>query len=374
MKPEPKTGASAAHRPAPNAGPSIQVFGLELSNPRAVKLPDKTPVGSQIAFATGFNPDQQASVVQWRVKELEDIGPNEAADLSQGMRFIVVESDGTFRLTIDGLRFDWPASTISVVALRKLAEVPAEKAIFLERQEKADKPLADDEVISLKKDGVECFSTRRLKWELQVQGVTLTLHEPTIMVRDALSKAGLNPDQGWQIFLLVKGQTKKQVGMDFVIDLRTHGIEKLRVSPVDVGNGEAAPSVAQGFRLLEGDEAFLNANYPGWEAIVERGRRWLLLQDYALPSGYTVDAVCLALEIPPTYPAAQIDMFYLLPAAVLRSGGQIPATEYREDIRGQQFQRWSRHRGAGNQWSSSHDNVVTHLALVESAILKEVHQ
>jgi hypothetical protein len=369
-----KTGASDAHHPAQNAGSSIQVFGLDLSNPTVVQLHDKTPVGSQIALAAGFNPDQQASVTQWRNKALEDIGPNELAKLSESVRFVVVESDGYSRLTVDGLRFDWPASTISVAAVRKLAEISTTKSIFLERQNEPDMQLSETDVVSLSQQGVERLSSRLLKWELNVQGVLLTLHEPTIVVREALSKAGLNADQGWHIFLKVVGQPKQPMTLESIIDLRTPGIEKLRVSPQDVGNGEASPSVVRSFRLLDSDEAFLNVSFPGWEAIVERGRQWLLLPDYVLPEGYSTPRVCMALEIPPTYPAAQIDMFYLLPAVALQTGGTIPAATHLQDIRGLQFQRWSRHRGTGNQWSSAHDSVVTHMALVESAILKEVEQ
>lgn len=374
MKIDTETGASDAHRPAHQADPTILIFGLDLTNPAIVQLHDNTPVGSQIALAAGFSPDQQASVAQWGLKTLEDIGPNERAELSKSARFVVVESDGYFRFTIDGLRFDWPAPTISVGAMRKLAEIPSTKSIFLERQDEPDKLLSETDVISLSQQGVERLSSRALKWQLNVQGVVLTLFEPTIIVRDALSKAGLNPDQGWQIFLKVEGQPKQSMTLDSIIDLRTPGIEKLRVSPLDVGNGEASSKVVRSFRLLDVDEAFLDAHYPGWETVVEGGRQWLLLPDYDLPDGYSSSKVCMALEIQPNYPAAQIDMFYLMPPAVLQTGSPIPATEHRQDIRGLQFQRWSRHRGAGNQWSAAHDNVITHLALVESCLLKEVQQ
>ena len=82
----------------------------------------------------------------------------------------------------------------------------------------------------------------------------------------------------------------------------------------------------------------------------------------------------VALEIPPTYPAAQLDMFYLFPGVTLVSGVPIPATEALQQIGGQQYQRWSRHRGPGSPWQMAHDNVLTHMALVESALLKEVQQ
>ena len=374
MNVEPELGASNAHHPAHNAGVSIQIFGLDLSDPKILHLQDQTPVGSQISSAAGFSSNQQASVVQWRSKSLEDIGPNESADLKQSVRFIVVESDGSSRFTFDGDRYDWPASSISVAALRKLAELPSEKRVFLERQSEPDKLLDEEAVINLGHEGVERFYSGLLKWELNVQGVLLTLYQPTITVREALTKAGLNPDQGWQIFLKVQGQPKTQMSLESVVDLRTPGVEKLRVSPVDVGNGEVSQAATRSFRLLDKDEKFLDENYPGWESIIEGGRQWLLLPDYQLPEGYTCSHVLMALEIPFNYPAMQIDMFYLLPAAVLQTGAEIPAADYRQDIRSLQFQRWSRHRGTGNQWSPAHDNVVSHLALVESALLKETQQ
>ncbi|MBY3102238.1 hypothetical protein HFO69_31820 [Rhizobium laguerreae] len=54
------------------------------------------------------------------------------------------------------------------------------------------------------------------------------------------------------------------------------------------------------------------------------------------------------------------------------TGVAIPATEAKQLIRGLPFQRWSRHRGAIAPRNPRRDNVVTHLALVESALLKEV--
>lgn len=369
--------AHVAYHPGAHRGAtpgSIHVCDVEL-NCRLVRLDDDTPIGSQVSAAAGFAPDDQASVIQWRPKSLEDIGPNERADLRDGGNvFIVMPSDGSSRFTIDGLRFDWPAPRISIAALRKLADVAPSKQIYLERQEEPDKLLNDGDVLDLKANGVERLSSRRASWEIQVQGVRLTVHSPTVVVRDVLVMANINPDQGWQIFLKVTGQPKKQLGLDDVVDLTQPGIEKIRLTPNDVNNGEGNTVPVRGFSVLPIDSVYLDANHPCWQAINEAGRQWLLLPNYVLPEGFSSATVTLALEIPPTYPAQQIDMFYLYPRVALASGAAIPATEAEQQIAGTPYQRWSRHRGPGTPWLMGVDNVMTHMALVESAIYKEVEQ
>lgn len=363
------SGASLSANPG-----LIQICGLDL-NLRSVPLSDTTPVGSQIAMAAGFNSDQQSTVLQWLDKSLEDIGPNELIDLGNGNnRFIVVESDGSWRFTIDGLRFDWPARQILVSVVRKLAGISPEKRIYLERQDEPDRLLNDDVELQLESNGVERLASRVPTWELEVQGVPLKVHTQTIIVRDALVKANINPDLGWLIYLKVKGHPKESLTLTSVIDLTRPGIEKIRLTPNDVSNGESMTGPLRGFNVLGVDNEFLDVNHPAWKAISEGGRQWLVLPNYILPEGFSTEKVSLALEIPSTYPAAQIDMFYLFPGVTLVSGAHIPATEALQQIDGQQYQRWSRHRGPSSPWQMAHDNVLTHMALVESALLKEVQQ
>jgi hypothetical protein len=352
---------------------SIEVASADLQF-RNVVLGDVTPTGAQIAAAAGFLPAQQVSVLRWLDNhELEDIRPSEIIDLIAGShRFIVVEADRAFRLTLDGLRIDWPAAVISGAMLRKLGAVAADKSIYYERFDQPDRLVRDEDVIDLRGLGVEAFHTRVLTWALNVQGVRLELPTPTVIVRDALVRAGFDVNQEWHIFLKVAGQAKQAVELDTVIDLRTPGIEKLRLVPKDVTNGEPPQKARRDFALLEVDEAFLSRRYAHWETHIDAGRRWLLIYCYPLPAGYNEGAVTLALEIAESYPGAQIDMFYMNPASGLDSGGPLPNTEARVDIAGASYQRWSRHRGPGSEWQPDRDNVITHLALVESSLRKEV--
>lgn len=350
----------------------IVVCGLDLVL-RSVSIDDDKPTGMQIAEAAGFAPVPQITVLQWLSHGLEDVRPTETVNIREGLnRFIVAESDGSSRFLIDGVRYDWPASRIPVSVIRKLTAVSGNKGIFLVDPDRGEVLLSENDELDLSHPGVENLVTRVPTWKLNVQGVTLTVDTPVIKVRKALELAGVSTDQGWHIYLIVEGHDKRELGLDDDIDLTQPGIEKVRLTPKDVDNGESALSTVRQFRLLPADEAFLDGAYPGWQAVIENARQWILLPGYKLPTGYTQSLVNLAIEVPPTYPMAQLDMFYLCPAGVLVTGVAIPATEACESVQGKQYQRWSRHRSGRSVWRPGVDNVMTHLALVESALLKEV--
>jgi len=148
-------------------------------------------------------------------------------------------------------------------------------------------------------------------------------------------------------------------------------IEKLRLTPKDVNNGEAPTAPCRDFALLNIDEAHFNRLGLRWETIVKVNRDWLLLHDYPLPAGYAVAHTKIALEIPPNYPGAQIYGFYAYPPLALSSGRTIESTQLRGVLLGVEFHGWSRNRGAGAPWNPTTDNVVTQFVLVDAALAKE---
>jgi hypothetical protein len=354
------------HQPARH---TIEVADQTLAF-RPVHIEHVAPTGTQIAEAAGFGPEQQATVLHFLPDgELEDIRPTQTVDLTSGdRRFVVVETDRIYLLTINGERFEWPSRLISGAVVRRLGKVSPEDKLFLDRPGEPDRPVDACELVDLGKPGIEAFVSRKPTWKLNVQGVILTLHQPTIVVRQAIKDAGINPDQGWQIFLLVKGHPKKAVTLTDTVDLRTPGIEKLRLTPSGVNNGEAVTQPKRDFALLDVDEAYLNSLGYHWETVTEGAARWLLINNYQIPVGYTSRSVVLALLVPLTYPTAQIDMFYTYPALKLASGRPIAATQPTANIRKLGFGGWSRHRA----WNPAVDNVITQLALVESAIAREI--
>ena len=224
--------------------------------------------------------------------------------------------------------------------------------------------------LDLRHAGVECFYTRAKIWLLDVQGERTEWNQSHVIVRDALIKAGIDTSTQWTIILKVKGQPPQQKELNDTINLDLPGIERLWLRPREVNNGDAPVAERRQFMLLPKDETFLSQGSYNWETLNE-GRRWLVVQNYPLPQGYNVATCTIALEIPVAYPTAQIDMFYCIPHLQLASGGTPAATEHREIIDGQSFQRWSRHRPT-NSWSAVKDSVATQFGLIEESLCREV--
>jgi len=124
------------------------------------------------------------------------------------------------------------------------------------------------------------------------------------------------------------------------------------------------------FDLPEADVECLTGLGLEWETIVEGGQRWLLVHDYSLPGIYTTTRVLVALAITPSYPATEIDMVCFFPGLALASGKAIGALGPQQ-IDGNQFQRWSRHRTSTNPWRSGEDDLCSHLALVDEWLRRE---
>lgn len=350
----------------------IEVAGTDLVF-RPVSVADRSPTGRQILGYCDVAPREDYVVLQWLPEgDIEELRSDETVNLDRqtAAKFIVVKADRLFRLFLNDRSLSWPDRSIAESALRILGKIPVAELLYIRRENAPDHPIAVGGSLSLADVGVENVYSRLAQWELSVQGVSVKFDTPEVLVRDALVKAGFNPDQGW-IIVLKSRDGKRQVTIEEAIDLRSPGIEKLRLTPREINNGELPTSRRQ-FRLLPADEQGLTARSLLWETVVHGGRRWLLLQDVALPEGYLVEKTSIAIEVPTSYPTAELDMFYCYPQLTRRDGMAIPQTQVTEMIEGKGFQRWSRHRGAIAPWRPGLDNVVTHLALVEAALLREV--
>ncbi|UWQ57289.1 multiubiquitin domain-containing protein [Leisingera caerulea] len=338
-------------------------------------LSDAEPTGRQILEAFDRLPaDEHVLLYLPRNGKLEEISIDETLDLRERgpERFFAFKTDRLLNFVANGRRFSWGAQQISVALIRLVTRIPRGEALFLEQTDAPDKELANDDTVRLSGKGLERLVSRQSSWKLNVQGVLLTLTTPVIVVKDALAQAGFDPNKDWITILKRKGEAKLQVALTDTIDLTLPGIEKLRLTPAQINNGEAHNAPRREFTLLEKDENYLNERSLHWETFVEGRRRWLLLRSFILPEGYIQPVVDIAIDVPPTYPRAEIDMFHCFPHLTLSSGRLIGQTSGRTAIAGQTFQQWSRHLNGQTRWNPSTDSVMTHIAVVEAALLKEV--
>ncbi len=351
----------------------FQVAGVELSF-GSLELDDDSPTGRQVLAACGRTPHDQHVVLQWLIGgDIEEIRLEEPVRIEEGhsSRLIVALADRTFRFMLDDHSMTWPEPTISEAALRTLGGTPADETLFQRRDDEPDHPIGAGSPLDLAARGTEEVYARREEWKLDVQGVVVVSREPTIVVRDAMARAGFDVAAAW-IIVLKTATERRQVGLDDVVDLRLPGIEKLRLTPKEINNGEAAFQPPRAFALLPTDEVGLTARGLTWSTRVHQGRRWLLLHDVALPTGYNAAAATIAMEIPSSYPMGEIDMFYVHPHLGRRDGVTIPQTQIAQVIEGRSYQRWSRHRGLTAPWRPGSDSVLTHLALIDASLAREV--
>ncbi|KWW34111.1 multiubiquitin domain-containing protein [Cupriavidus metallidurans] len=356
-----------------NSGHTVLVADEDF-NFREIHTIDPTPNGSQILLAAGVDLRPDAQLLQLLTSgEMEGIRFDEHPNLAVGRKFLISHSDRDYLFTVDGTKLEWPHRHVSATVIRRLAKVSDDFELVYKRDDHSETVLGASDFVDLDTPGVETIVTRRRVWQLKVQGVTLDYTEPLVKVGDAMRRAGFDPNKAWHIFLIVQDQPKREVTVEFVVDLRTPGIEKIRLMQRNVDNGEGPePKSAREFDLLDADERYLNGLNMKWETVVSAERRWLLIPNYMLPHGYIPAVTTLALEIPKDYPAAQIDMFYFAPWVARADGQAIPSTQVRASIYGIEYQGWSRHRNGVAPWDPHSDNVATHLALVESCLAREM--
>jgi hypothetical protein len=350
--------------------PTVKVNGVFL------QLTDSTPTGRQILAAAQLQPATEHALLHWPEHgPTQELALDEIVDLQKlgvASEFFGFRADGVLYFVLNDERYAW-AGCLTEADIRKIGRVPASMELWLERRDEPDLMLSSGAVVDLAARGVERLHSRlpaRPIWQLDVHGVVISSHEPIISVREALEKAGIDPELGWNIRLKVQGQPKRPVELNDNIDLTTPGIERLKLLPKCINNGESVQLVRHQFALLAKDEAYLSSLGPLWETI-DDGRRWLLIIGYQLPAGYHQNSCTIAIEVPQNYPIAELDMFYCYPPLTRASGASIPQTESIQQIDERNFQRWSRHRMAGD-WSPQRDSILSHMGLIDESICKEV--
>ncbi|MEA9762494.1 multiubiquitin domain-containing protein [Xanthomonas campestris] len=342
-------------------------------NETTVELNDRTPTGAQILAAARLRPAADYALIRWPEQgPTNEIALDDVVNLPLHgplAEFFAVKADGVRYFTLDEERYVW-AGPLKVETVRRLGRVDEQMGLWLELTDEEDRLLAPGEVIDLESRGVERLYTKKPSWHLQIRDRDYEFDQPQVIVRDALIRAGFDVSKSWEVKFKVKNQPIRPVKIEEVLDLSQPGVERLRVAPANVDNGDGIQDARRDFSLLPNDASFLSSTGLYWQTIID-GSRWLVVEGYPLPAGYNVPRCVIAIEIPESYPTAQLDMFFCSPQ-LTANGAVPPQTEQRQLIANSLFQRWSRHRGVGSEWTPGVDNLESHFALIEHAITREV--
>lgn len=128
--------------------------------------------------------------------------------------------------------------------------------------------------------------------------------------------------------------------------------------PADYGSN--ADSVLRGTGLAPENVA-LHDEPQGW--------RFLVISDYALPAGFTPSRVQLLLKLPPSFPDAAPDMFWVRPT-VRTPSGCVPRSTCIERLLGRDWQRFSWHLKQG-AWRPGISTLGDFLRCVASRFLRK---
>lgn len=126
--------------------------------------------------------------------------------------------------------------------------------------------------------------------------------------------------------------------------------------PADYGFGLAvldAAGVASG-------SATVHPQSGGWS--------FLVIQDYQLPAGFEPNRVELLVKLPPGFPDAAPDMFWVSPE-VRRGNGNLPRATSNESLLGRTWQRFSWHLAAG-AWKPGVSDLRDFLRCIHSRFLR----
>lgn len=130
-------------------------------------------------------------------------------------------------------------------------------------------------------------------------------------------------------------------------------------------------SLRRQFDLLPQDQRFLDEYRLPWETIVD-GSQWVLIHNFpTLHEGYSHQTVTAAIRLETGYPVTALDMVYFFPGLSRGDRRTIGATEATQQIDGQTYQRWSRHRTGVNPWKPGQDSIGTHIILIEDWLARE---
>jgi hypothetical protein len=162
------------------------------------------------------------------------------------------------------------------------------------------------------------------------------------------------------------------IKLEDVLFLQAHGDDKVIANDakVTLKNGDhlhSQPPADYGFDTqqlqtagVELSRATIHSQGGGWS--------FLVISGYALPEGFQPGAVDLLIKIPPGFPDAQPDMFWVSPS-VKTANGSLPRATCMESLLGKEWQRFSWHLAAG-AWKPGVSNLRDFMRCISGRFLR----
>ena len=115
------------------------------------------------------------------------------------------------------------------------------------------------------------------------------------------------------------------------------------------------------------DRRYLAERGLPYREVADSGNKGIILEGFSLPTGrFDAGRADILILLPPGYPDAPPDMFYLTPWVRLAANSNYPrAADVPHSFGGLTWQRWSRHN---NEWRPGVDGIWTMIKRVEHAL------
>ena len=209
-------------------------------------------------------------------------------------------------------------------------------------------------------------------YKIKIDGKMYEVQGQFITGREILMLAQKSPVNDYEVGFKEHGHDVRIIGLDERVDLEMPGIEKFVTIPTGHTDGEEGPNGPFPFMLTGEDHVYAEKLAGKLERVIDGTNRWVLIHDFAVPSGYNVESVTAAIMLPPGYPSCGPDMVYFYPALSLSSGKKIHAAEATMTIQGKTYQRWSRHFTPKEPWRPEVDSLETYSLMIHSWLEKEL--
>jgi hypothetical protein len=231
------------------------------------------------------------------------------------------------------------------------------------------------EVFEVEEVEIEAYAKRgeavpcARRYRIRIDKTPYVTENPEPTGAEILSYVGKTAE-AWKLYQVFRGQQPVPVEPGEKVNLMAPAVERFTTVPKDPGEGLVSDKPRRDFKLGEPDTEFLDSLKLSWETRQQGGAMWVVINGWALPVGYNVPQVSVALAIPTGYPDTQIDMAFFSPFLHRQDGVPIGALST-ANVAGEQWQQWSRHRTAANPWRPGVDDISSHLALVDDWLRRE---